>query len=278
MSDTALSIRTFRDGDEQSLAVIFNHHVSAFVGPASVTPESWRQQYGEAWRGPLLGEDRECFRVAERGGQLVGYAICECPCRMMPELAMIQELSVAEVEGSDEIAGALVADAEARARAAGVPVIVLHTSDEDGLTCRVADALRYERPEETTGVFMAAITDLAGFLTEMAPELSRRLAASPYLDWQGVVHLRTAEMGARLQVEAGHVKVTVGQELASCPIPTFEIAPDLLPPLLFGRISVREAYLQNGLSVEAADKTAALELLDALFPRLPIYLPRSQWW
>jgi predicted N-acetyltransferase YhbS len=274
MSDAALEIRTFRDGDERSLAEIFNHHVSAFVGPASVTPESWRHQYGEAWRGPLLGEDRECFRVAERGGQIVGYAICECPCRTMPEVAVIQELSVADLEDADDIARALVADAEARARQKGIPAIILHTSDEDGLTCRVADVLGYQGPEETTGVFMAAITNLTGFLTEMEPELSRRLAVSVYREWEGRLLIRSGESYAGVRMQQGRVQIDEDWDAQVA----ITVCPEALPLLLLGRVSVGPLYLQDEVVLQADDKTAALELLDALFPRLPMYLPRSQWW
>jgi predicted N-acetyltransferase YhbS len=274
MSDAALEIRTFRDGDERSLAEIFNHHVSAFVGPASVTPQSWRAQYGESWRAPLLGKDRESFRVAERAGQIVGYAICECPCQMMPEVAVIQELSVADLDDADDIARALVADAEARARQKGVPAIILHTSDEDGLTCRVADALGYQWPEETTGVFMAAITNLTGFLTEMEPELSRRLAASVHREWDGRLLIRSGESYAGVRMQQGRVQIDEDWDAQVA----ITVCPDALPLLLLGRVSVGPLYLQDEVVLQADDKPAALELLDTLFPRLPMYLPRSQWW
>jgi hypothetical protein len=37
-------------------------------------------------------------------------------------------------------------------------------------------------------------------------------------------------------------------------------------------------YLQDALRVETSDREEALRLLDTLFPRVPIFLPRAQWW
>jgi predicted N-acetyltransferase YhbS len=277
MPGSGVTIRTFRDGDEQSLAALRNQQLSGFVGPSPVTPQTWRAQYDAEWRGPVLEGDSEAFRVAERGGQIVGYAVCECPSHMMADLAVIQELCVAKVEDAGEIARALAADAEQRARAAGVPAIIFHTSAEDGLTSRLAEELGYLPPPQTTGVFMAAVTDLAAFLSEIAPELSRRLAAA-HCRWQGVLELRSASMTARLQVKSGKLAVSRGQDSDSSPAISAQVAPDALPLLLFGRMSVGDAYLQDAIALTAANRAEALELLDTLFPRMPIYLPRSQWW
>jgi hypothetical protein len=57
-----------------------------------------------------------------------------------------------------------------------------------------------------------------------------------------------------------------------------QVEPDAVAPLLMGRVSVEELYLQDALAIAAADREKALRLLAVLFPRLPIYLPRAQWW
>jgi len=270
-----LTIRTFADSDEKAIAHLFNSYLARFVGPAPVTPESWRQQYDVSWRTPVLKEDPECFRVAERGGEVVGYAVTDSPSRTERDVAVIQELCVAEVEGADEIARALVEDAEERARARGVPAMVVDLSPDDGLACRTAAAAGYETLGEVTEVFMATITNFAAFLEEMESELTRRFAASQVCQWEGGVHLRSGEMaaGLRLEARAVHAEPPRGEAALSV-----DITPEALQLLLFGQVSVREAFLQNWLSVAASDQVAALQVLAALFPCLPMYLPRSQWW
>jgi hypothetical protein len=64
------------------------------------------------------------------------------------------------------------------------------------------------------------------------------------------------------------------------PDPTIsvEVSPERLPQLLLGQATVGDCYLQDQLSVTAPDRAEALRLLDALFPRRPMLLPRAQWW
>jgi hypothetical protein len=53
---------------------------------------------------------------------------------------------------------------------------------------------------------------------------------------------------------------------------------EALPLLLLGRQWVEDLYLQDWLSVSARGDLDAVALLDALFPRVPLFLPRAQWW
>ena len=68
-----LSIRSFREGDEEAIAGLFNRYVRGFSGAASVTAESWREEVREqSWNAPSLDADRDCVRLAERDGKVVG--------------------------------------------------------------------------------------------------------------------------------------------------------------------------------------------------------------
>ncbi len=270
-----ITVRAFRDGDEIAAARLFDESVAGFVGAAPTTPESWLNEHRVSWRSPVVGEDDDCYRVAEQDGQMIGYVIVECPCRMEPDLAVIQELCVGEGERAEAAAQLLAAYAEQLARQRGAAAIVLHLSHEHGLTQKVAAAAGYGPPEAGTGVFMAAITDLAAFLEEIEEELSNRLLSSPVSDWQGVIHLISGDQSAKLLLAGQRVRVTGMDE---GPALSVEISPEVLAPLLFGRMSVREAFLQDRLSVSVRDDAAALAVLDALFPRVPIYLPLSQSW
>jgi len=273
--DSRISIRSFRDGDEIAAARLFDESLAGFVGAAPTTPDSWRRQHQVSWRSPVLGEDPDCFRVAERAGEVIGYMVVECPCRFEPDLAVIQELCVADGEDADQAARLLVSAAEQLATGRGVAAIVLHLSHEHGLSHRLAAAAGYGPPEAGTGVFMAAITNLPTFLEEIEEELTNRLLASKVSDWQGVVHLVSGDQSAKLLLADRRVRV---MERDDGPAFSVEISPEVLAPLLFGRTSVREAFLQDRLSLSVRDDPAALAVLDALLPRVPIYLPMSQWW
>lgn len=271
-----ITMRSFREADEQAIAALFNAYMAPFVGPIRVTPETWRRQYRRhSWNSPSLGDDKQCCRLALRSGKVIGYAVTDYDPMWESGSAMIQELCVAEGEEAEEVMRALVGDAERTARARGSEMLVLRLSNEDGASLRVAEAMGFEPPDESGGVFMAAITDLARFLEEIEPELTRRLSASALRDWRGSIRLSSGDMTAGLRVRAGAVKVGRLRGAADLSV---SIEPEVLPLLLLGQTEVGEAFLQNRLSVTAPDRHWALRLLDALFPRVPLYLPRAQWW
>ncbi len=273
----ALALRSFREGDQVAIARLFNQYLSGFAGPRPMTPEAWRRQFRRrSWNGPSVDEDRDCVRVAERGGEVVGYAVTDYRPFEENTAAIVQELCVAG-DRADEVAAALLEDAERRARQRGRQVLAVQLSPDDGLAERVAERLGFRSPGKDAGVFMAAVVDLARLLKELEQELSRRLAQSECAGWTGTLRLRSQGQTGWLRIRAGRVSAPRSPKAARADI-TAEVHPDALPLLVFGRCSVRWAYLQDMLSVEAADRGEALRLLDALFPRLPIYLPRAQWW
>ncbi|MCJ7749678.1 MAG: hypothetical protein MUQ65_01075, partial [Armatimonadetes bacterium] len=59
---------------------------------------------------------------------------------------------------------------------------------------------------------------------------------------------------------------------------TLAVRPEALSLLLLGRETIGELCLQDAVSLTPADNAEALSLLDALFPRIPLFLPRAQWW
>ena len=268
MSD--LSLRSYQPGDEHETAALFNRYTACFVGPFTVTPESWLAQYQRTWRSPGLEQDSECVRVAVREGRIVGHSAADYDAG---ETVILQELCVAEERDGAELAQALIADVEQRCRARGKTTLLLHLSHEDGLVTRVAHQMGYEFTH-STGVFMTAITNLEQFLRELEAELTRRWSQSAGRAWTGTIAFRSGEMAAGLYLHDAQAEVV----MVSGPTLTAEVDPGVLPLLLLGRITVGEAYLQDGLTLRAEDKLQALRVLDALFPRTPMYLPRAQWW
>ncbi len=268
-------VRGYREGDEKAAAELLNQYVAGFLGAASVTPELWREHHEVGWRPPTLSRCPDCFRIAERDGVAAGYAVVGLPEGGGSQFAVVQELCVAEGEEGEEVAGALLADAEQIARSRGATAVLLQLGHEDGFIRRLTQARDYDWLGPESGVFMAAVSDLAGLLGEMQAELSARLGASRFSRWQGVVEIRSGAQSARLQLAEGRVRVV---EPGGEPSFSAEVSAEVLPLLLFGRVSVRQAFLQDEMAIAGDDRTLGLELLDTLFPRLPMYLPVSQSW
>ncbi len=183
------------------------------------------------------------------------------------------ELAILDGPDAETTARALLHDAESRTLARGKSMLSLHLPLELGPVADLCRRLGYDLLP-TGGVFMALVTDLRGFLLELQPELTCRLQDSPLRDFAGALTLRSGDQQATLNLQAGSVEVT---DQPDAPL-AFEVAPETLPLLLFGRLAVPQAHLQNQLRVRAEDPWAALRLLETLFPRRPIYLPRVQWW
>lgn len=293
MAGNGIVVRSYRAGDEQELAPLYNDSFAGFAGPFRLTPESWLAQWQADWRSPGLASDPECVRVAERDGRLAGYAVAD---HTDAKHSVLHELCVAAGDGAGAVARALLEDAEAIARRRGKLAMASLLPHEDALAAETERALGYEF-DRGRATFMTLITDLARFLEGLTPELERRLAASEFAGWQGDVALKTESMEAWLRLRAGSVKViraagppgaktaagdlraglrtVVGHALTLVAV---EIAPERLPLLLLGRSSVGEAYLWDELTVIARDRPQALRLLHVLFPPLPMALPRQQWW
>ncbi len=269
-------VREYREGDEKAAAEVLNQYAAGFLGAAPVTPELWREQHEVEWRPPTLSRRPDCFRLAEREGVVVGYAVVRLPEGNGSQSAVVQELCVREGEDKEEVAGVLLADAEEMARSRGASAVLLQLCHEDGLVRRLTQVRNYDWLGPGTGVFMATVSDLAGLLDEMREELSARLSASKFGRWQGVLDIRCGEQSARLELVEGRVRVVEAE--AAEPSFSVDVSAEALPLLLFGRISVGQVFLQDAMTVRGGDREVALEVLDVLFPQLPMYLPVSQSW
>ncbi|MBE9566606.1 MAG: SCP2 sterol-binding domain-containing protein [Proteobacteria bacterium] len=271
-----LAIRSFREGDEEAIAGLFNRYAKGFSGAASVTAESWREDVREqSWNGPPLDADRDCARLAERDGKVVGYALTDYQPYELKHAALVQELFVDDVEEAEEVAAALLEDAEKQARARDKECVMLLLSLEDGRAQRVAGASAFWEESDGTGVFMATILDLVAFLKEIEDELARRIAEGGLGGWEGTIRVVVGGQEATLRLRPGKLSVEEAAERADVAV---SLAPEAGPPVLFGQMSVREAYAQGSLSVAAEDRAQGLRVVDALFPRRPMFLPRAQWW
>lgn len=280
-SSTTFSIRSYREGDEELVVRLFNSYVRSFFGPAPLTADTWREQFRrQGWTGPSIDADNDCARLAERKGELLGYAVTDYKPMDMSGGALIQELCVAEGEDAGEVAQALIEDAERRARERGKSFVAIQMAQEDGQAAAASVAREYHVSPDSDQVFMAVITDLPRFLSEISGELSRRLGKSEFASWRGTVRVASSGPGCEgqscdLHVADGAVEVGAAVET---PDVTVTAQFEALPLLLLGRQWTEDLYLQDRLSVSARGGLDAVALLDALFPRVPLFLPRAQWW
>lgn len=271
-----LCVRSFREGDEEALCRLFNTYLADFFGPIRLTARRWREQFKQqSWTGPSLTDEADACRIAELDGRPLGYAITDYQPTWQEGAAVLQELCTAEGDDAHEVARSLVADAERRARERGKFVLIAQLSPEDGRASAATDAQGFVSELDDGGVFMAAIIGLRGLLEEMAPALSSRLRSSVFSDWRGRLNVSSGDQSAGLDLKAAGV--SIGHPFDSPDI-SVAVRPDALPLLVFGRDTVGELYLQDCLSVDAPEAGEALRLLDVLFPRAPILLPRAQWW
>ena len=268
-------IRSFSEGDEQVLAHLFNAYVSDFLGPIRLTPRAWRAQFNRrSWIGPSLTDDSDCCRIAEAGGRVLGYALTDYQPFWREDAAVVQELCAVDEPGAEEVVQALLADAEQRALTRGKSCLLLSLSPEDGRSAGAAASSGYEERQEHE-VFMALMVDLSGFLEEIASALSARLAESLLREWCGSVKILSGDQSSGLLCADGSVAIGPAPEE---PDVTLAVRPEALPLLLLGRETIGELYVQDAVSITADDAAEALSLLDALFPRIPLFLPRAQWW
>ena len=143
---SSFSIRSFREGDEDALAPLFNRYMEGFFGPIQVTPKAWRKEYRtRSWTGPSLKADGDCVRIAEREGRVIGYAVMDYSPDSVKDGAVVQELCVTVEGGAGDVVDALLADAESRALGRGKSLIEASLSPEDG---RTAEALSIDSSHE----------------------------------------------------------------------------------------------------------------------------------
>ncbi len=273
------AIRSYRPGDEEALARLFNSYFAGFFGHTPVTGESWRRQYRrQGWTGPSVEADKDCVRLAEREGRLVGYAVTDYEPIWMSGGALIQELCLVEEADAREVAETLIEDAEQRAKDRGKSFVATQFGEDDGLAAEAAAACGFDEGANPDQVFMVVVTDLSKALVEIAGELSRRLQESRFGAWCGTVRVSSGgreRQSCDLRITGGVVAVGPAKGKADISV---AVAPEALPLLLVGRACPGELYLGDELSVNAAGEQDALALLEVLFPRVPLSLPRAQWW
>jgi hypothetical protein len=110
--------------------------------------------------------------------------------------------------------------------------------------------------------YVVRVVDLPALFEKLAPELGRRLAASPLAGWSGDLALATADERIVLGIERGRVEVREGRAAVRPAAPNaIEGGPELAQLVVGG-----EAPLETVLGAGTALRGEAGRLLDVLFP------------
>lgn len=280
-------IRRYASSDAPAVARLFNERYGGFVGPIEVTADSFDRMYQHGWWNcPSLEKDPDCVQVAERSGKVVGYVAFRCDAERNPGEGMVQELAVARSEARTGLDERLLAHAEAMMTERGAVRVTMLCHEDDVELWRLLDGTGYGSSARERTVFMLAVIDLAGLLERMAPLLERRLAASGIEPPPRGLVLRTPGHSARLTFEAGRVGVLPGEpgggEGDRGGEAVFSLSDDALVGLVTGTAGADEAYLDGSGSMSVAPGPGgaggALDLLGALFPRVPRAVVRAHTW
>lgn len=212
-------------------------------------PDAW------AWLVDGAATWDEQVLVARRHGEVVGWA------RLQPR----PEEDHAEASGGAvDPDGARALVAACAERAGPLPLFLLaHHHDPWDV---VVAACAHHDPARFNGVYVR-IPDLAALLEHLRPELSARLAASPFAAARGQLRLSCYGSGVILNYEDGEVTAVVDD-----PDPLLDpldddlpgVPPDQVPALVLGRWGALELERR----IDDVGYLADRQLLATLFPRL----------
>lgn len=121
---------------------------------------------------------------------------------------------------------------------------------------------REESTHRANGGWMVRVIDAAGVFRALAPELGRRLQASPLASWSGALVVSTGDSGVELRLREGHVDVRRHSGPAPDNGTAVSIATDALGQLVLGSRAPAEIAAAGRLELPGA----APALVDVLFP------------
>lgn len=247
----AYTVREAAAADGPPLAAFFEAAAAPLALHALRDEETWRYLLGPYQETELRSE----WWIVEQEARPVGYL-------RLPQTHFGAELAVYEVSELDyDAALAVLHHLAATAAARGLPGVRLNVAEGAAL---VRLARRFGGQDLGRYAWQAAIPNLQMFLTAVAPELGRRLLASPFAAWRGELAISLYRQGATLAMDAGRVQVREGAEGEGVHLP-----PDAFVPVALGWRSLEET-LHFFPDVQAEGQ--ARLLLEVLFPPVTGYL------
>lgn len=259
-SNSPVVVRKAEPNDIDSLAELQARCVENRSWSLVRDPEWWQWQRAlweaddalAGWRFFSSGDD---FLLAEREGELVGYAKIHAP--KGESFLLCTEIEL--VQGDPEVAAALLARLRQRAAAAEREDIRFPAPRSHPFIAQIFDVASLHTVRPAAASIMCTLS-LAGALQSMTGELGRRLADSRFAG-------RTGHMGIGVGAEQVQISMEAGQ-IATTPCDTdddacIEVAEKAGAQMLAGYRGVPE--LRAAGQIEGADEDLAL--LDALFPQ-----------
>jgi hypothetical protein len=255
---------TFRlatTADIPVLATLYDEAVAGLAIHAVRDEATWRFMLGPQMETLLRAE----WWLVEAGGRPEGYL-------RLPHSHFGAELAVYEVSRlSYDAALAALHQLQSWADARSMPGVRLNLS-ESSLLYQLARSLGGH--ELGRYAWQVAIPDVGAFLTAIAPELSRRLAASPHFaNWSGDLPISLYRSGAVLHItqpHAGHsgpqIQVTAGGVPAAAAL---QLPPDAFTPLVLGWRALDEI---QRFFPDAQVDARLRPLIETLFPPTPAYI------
>jgi GNAT superfamily N-acetyltransferase/putative sterol carrier protein len=249
-----LSIRSYLPGDEVGMAALANERPAVPFGRGSVKA-----------RRPRLSNT--CIKIAEKDGEMIGYALAWAG--RDKESACLSDICVKETDIRKDTGLSLLCALHNELASRGYKKINV----EIGYAVR-PDFLRdllhsFGYSFQPTGVVvMFKVIDLPMLLEELSSLLVKRLSDSDYKDWYGKIGIVGKQHKAGLSI--GNGAISVLEEVSEDMDILISADDDTITKVIAGIMTPYEAYLQTELSIRPMVNNQVTELLEALFPRIPI--------
>jgi GNAT superfamily N-acetyltransferase len=202
--------------------------------------------------------------LAEREGKLVGMAAA---LYEGGDEAQIRILAVAKDGQQAAVADSLLALLHRAAREAGVKVMRWNCGGEhEEMVAALHRAGYVSRP--TGGIWMMQVRRMDWLLSELAPAIEKRLAASEFKGWEGRIDLVGRRLNGRLTVSRG--KVTAGRPTAGPGDVLLKCDDETAARVALGRETPFEAFLQSRLTIEPRISDSITRLVETVFPKVPV--------
>jgi len=271
--DPRVRVRGFRDGDEEPMLRLYEEWASGYTGPV-------KRDLGY-WRGKLVELPRRLFGdavkilVAERGGEVVGYAYYAVWSRAGRPVPYPRDSgTIAELVALDRrVLGTLLREVLLDMRRSGVKTFTAFTPLHPPYT----DLFREFAVRRDGAVYMCNVVDQDRLLESLAPELSRRLEEAG-VEMHLTLALETPYGATRLRIDGYSVGVErdgggVDAEIVVRVAGTFV-------KLLHGIEDFDEALLRGdiALSPRSTSARSLTALARAMFPRARWFIwPADRW-
>lgn len=207
-SDAGFSVREYDPSDLPGLLSIYDEFYETWTGTICRSREYWE------WLLEELGRD-DLILIARDGHRMVGYAIyiARDPANLRRDRSLWES---ATVHGYAKAYQPLLGELRRRLSQQGVPELTLNLPMHHPMTSvvRGLGGTTELRQSYSSGLTkMMKIVSLEAYLKGIIPELERRLASSPLVDFRGalrVVHSGekfSAPDAATLHLEEGRIAV-----------------------------------------------------------------------